>query len=335
MKILVTGAGGFLGRSIVRSLLAEGETDVRLHFRRCVPPDFLEELRQQYPVARLECKCVNLLARGRLNDLVEGVDCAFHAAAGSRGAPADIFANTVVATRNFLEAACDHDVRRIVLVSSLSVYRTEPLPRGALLDLSVPIESVGVDKGPYGYAKTRQEHVFADFRRRFGFESVVLRPGVIYGPGGAPLSSRVGVRALGAFFSLGGSAPLPLTYVDNCADAVVRAGLSATPGSVFNVVDDDSPSCRAYLRAYRRSVKRLRTWTVPYPVLLLGSRVLVWYNRTSKGQLPAIFTPYSVRSMYKPVRYSNAALKAIGWRQRVSSSDALAGSFRYWRETNV
>ncbi len=336
MKILVTGAGGFLGSRIAASLLAQGATDLRLHVREHPPRGLIEDLQERYPHAHIEWTGANLLARGMLDPLVEGVDCIVHAAAGMRGAPADMFANTVVGTRNLLEAAGQRGTaRRIVLVSSFSVYRTESLETGALLDETVPVESIGIEKGPYGYAKTRQESLALELAQRYGFDLVRVRPGVIHGPGGGGLSPRVGLRVLGLFFSLGGRAQLPLSYVDNCADAIAVATLKGSPGSVFNVVDDDLPSCSAYLRAYRANVQKLRVLPVPYPALLLGSRLLVWYHRKSKGQLPAVFTPYVVRSMYRPLRYSNAALKALGWRQRIATADGIAATFRELRNPST
>ncbi|PZQ33152.1 MAG: NAD(P)-dependent oxidoreductase [Stenotrophomonas acidaminiphila] len=329
MKVLVTGAGGFLGQRIARSLLQQGVEDLRLHVRQRPPEGLVEELRAAFPQARIEWAGANLLARDALASLVADVDCLVHAAAGMRGAAADMFANSVVGTRNLLEAAGAAGVRRVVQISSFAVYRTETLGRNAVHDESVPLETVGVDKGPYGYAKVRQEQLLDEYRARFGFETVVLRPGVIYGEGGGALSPRVGIGAMGLFFSLGGGATLPLTYVENCADAVAVAALKAPPGSAFNVVDDDLPSCRRYLREYRRLVRRLRTIPVPYPMLLQGSRMLVWYHRRSKGQLPAVFTPYVVRSMYRPLRYANAALKQIGWSPRVTTQAGLERTFRY------
>jgi nucleoside-diphosphate-sugar epimerase len=328
VNVLVTGAGGFLGRRIVESLLRKGVAQVRVHVRQAPPAGMLEGLRKDYPEARIDCMQANLLSRGELEPLVAGVDCIVHAAAGKTGAPADMFANTVLTTRNLLEAAGAQKVRRIVLISSFSVYHTAPLHAGDVLSESTPIESVGVERGAYGYAKTRQEHLFNEFRERFGFESVILRPGVIYGAGGRALPARVGIRALGFFFSLGGRALLPLTYVENCADAVAQAALEAPDGSAFNVVDDDIPTCADYLRSYCREVERLRRVPVPYWALDLGARWLVRYHRKSKGQLPAVFTPYIVRSMYLPIRYSNAALKSIGWRQAITTSEALSRSFR-------
>jgi nucleoside-diphosphate-sugar epimerase len=327
MKVLLTGAGGFLGRRVADSLLAAGIGDLRLHFRGAAHGDLLEGLARRHPGARIEAVAANLLYARDLPALVAGADCIVHAAAGMRGSAADMFANTVVGTRNLLDAAAAAGVRRIVMVGSFSAYRTVGLPRGAVHDESVPIEEVGIEKGAYAHAKTRQEHLLAEYRDRFGFETVVLRPGVIYGPGGGAFSSRVGIRAMGVFFSLGRGAELPLTFVENCADAVAQATLHGVDGRAYNVVDDELPSCSQYLRSYQARVGRLRVLPVPYWLFLLGSRCLVRYNRVSKGQLPAVFSPYVVRSMYRPFRHSNAALKALGWRQRVPTRAGMERTF--------
>jgi nucleoside-diphosphate-sugar epimerase len=333
MKVLVTGAGGFLGRRIVDSLLRQGVQHVRVHVRQAPPVGMIDDLQSRFPNALVEVAQTNLLSRGSLGTLVQGVDCVIHAAAGMKGAAADMFANTVLTSRNLLEAACEHQIKRIVLISSFSVYEAAKLKKGeVLMDDATPIEAVGVERGAYGYAKTRQEHLFNDFQRKHGFESIILRPGVIYGPGGGALSSRVGIKALGFFFELGGEALLPLTYVENCADAVAKAALSAPAGSAFSVVDDDLPSCRSYLKRYRREVESLRRIPVPFWAFRLGARAMVWYHKRSKGQLPAVFTPYVVDSMYRPLRYSNAGLKAIGWTQGVPTQAGMATAFAYLQE---
>ena len=102
--------------------------------------------------------------------------------------------------------------------------------------------------------------------------------------------------------------------------------------SAFSVVDDDLPTCRAYLKRYCRDVEPMRCIPVPFWAFRLGAKVLVGYHKRSKGQLPAVFTPYVVDSMYRPLRYSNAALKAIGWTQRVSTENGIKQSFQYWKD---
>ncbi len=155
----------------------------------------------------------------------------------------------------------------------------------------------------------------------------MLRPGVIYGPGGPTFSPRVGLQVAGRFLSLGGGAALPLTCVRNYADAIALAALRAPAGAVYNVVDDALPSARQYLRQYCREVKPLRCIPVPYTLLMMGSRFLRRYHRISRGQLPAVFSPYVVRSMFRDFTYSNAALKSLGWSPRIETRDALATTF--------
>lgn len=327
MRVLVTGAGGFLGRHVAAALLEQGVDRLRLHFRGAPPAGLVEELAARFPAASIETASANLLYRHGLAEVVEGVDCVVHAAAGMRGAAADMFANTVVGTRNLLEACTAAGVRRLVLVSSFSVYATEGLGRGAVHDESVPIEEVGIRKGAYAHAKTRQERLVAAWREEHGLETVTLRPGVIYGPGAPGPSSRVGIGAMGLFFSLGGRSELPLAYVENCADAIAMAALGAPDGAAYSVVDDDLPSCADYLRGYRAAKRGLRVVPVPYWAFLLGSRALEAYSRRSKGQLPAVFTPCIVRSMYRGFRHSNAALKGLGWRPRVATGEGMRRTF--------
>lgn len=331
MKVLLTGAGGFLGKRISRSLLNEGVVDLRLIFRQLPPPGFIEDLARQFPLANIEWRAANLLARDSLDTVVHGVDCIIHAAAGMRGAAADMFANTVVGSSNLMKAAIASRVGRVALISSFAVYKTRELANDALLDESTPIEEVGIERGAYGYSKLIQERLIQDMAQGHALETVILRPGVIYGPGGGEFSARVGIRAMGVFFNLGGNVILPLTYVDNCADAVARATLRAPANSVFNVVDDDLPTSRQYLTAYRNKVHPMRTLRVPYWLLLMGARYLERYHRISKGQLPALLTPYIVTSMYRPLTYSNEALRTIGWRQAVPTGEALELSFDWFR----
>lgn len=329
MKILLTGAGGFLGKQITRSLLMAGQNDLRLHFRNRAPAGLIESLQQEFPQAKLETAGANLIARGSFDAMLEGVDCVIHAAAGMKGAAADMFANTVMGSRNVFEACGRVGTKRIVLISSFAVYKTDAMKPGDTLGEHTPIEPVGVDKGPYGYAKTRQEHMFLDYAKQHGFETVILRPGVIYGPGGGALSPRVGLKAMGLFASLGNGALLPLTYVENCADAVARAAVHAPSGSAFAVVDDQIPTCRQYLDGYLKNVQKMRVVTLPFGAFLWVSGKLVAYNRKSKGQMPAVFTPYVVKSMYTPIRYSNDGLKKIGWTQRVPTPEGLSRTYAW------
>jgi nucleoside-diphosphate-sugar epimerase/peptidoglycan/xylan/chitin deacetylase (PgdA/CDA1 family) len=332
MKILVTGAGGFLGKALIERLLAHGYSDIRCNVRRRADVSKLDALVEQHPHIRLDYCVGDIKYRKDAARAVDGVQLIFHLAAGKKGAAADLFLNSVVASRNLLDAVADRKPMRIVLVSSFGVYGVAGLGRGAWVNEQTVLEPHPEWRDHYSYSKLRQEQLFWEYRRRNGFELVVLRPGVIYGPDGAHFSNRVGLTMGEAQLHFGGRNLLPLSYVDNCAEAVVVAGTHPrAAGQAYNVHDDDLPTCRQYLRAYRKNVTKIRSISIPYFAVQLLSSMVAKYNRYSKGQLPAILTPYKVASQWGGNRFDNSKLRSIGWKQLVPTTEGLQRSFAAFR----
>jgi nucleoside-diphosphate-sugar epimerase len=113
--------------------------------------------------------------------------------------------------------------KRIVNVSSFAVYNNKD-KSGALLDENCPTELHPESRGEaYCFAKTKQDEVVAQYQERYRLSVVTLRPGIVYGPGNLAISGRVGIDTFGVFLHLGGSNRIPLTFVDNCAEAIVLA----------------------------------------------------------------------------------------------------------------
>jgi nucleoside-diphosphate-sugar epimerase len=341
LKVLVTGAGGFLGVQVVTRLLAHGYPDIRCFLRDRGKAERLLALKESYPGAQLELCYGNLRSKPDCARAVANVSMVIHLAAGLKGAPAELFADSVVVSRNLLEAleareGMSMGQTRVVLVSSFGVYGVVPLGRGARIDETTPLEDHPELRDPYSHSKLRQEQLFWEYQRKDGFELVVLRPGVIYGPGGGAFSSRVGLQIGPVFFHLGGSNLLPLSFVVNCAEAIVVAGShSDSAGQVYNVHDDDLPTAFRYLREYKRHVKRIRSIRLPYFATRMLARWLQAYHRRSKGQLPGILTLYKVAAAWGGNRFDNAKLHALGWRQLVSTPDAMKQTFEYLRQQNV
>jgi nucleoside-diphosphate-sugar epimerase len=237
----------------------------------------------------------------------------------------------VVASKNLLEGLPEGTGTRVVLISSFSVYGPAGLEAGTVVDESTPLEEHPEKRDLYSYSKWRQERLFWEYRQRRALPLVVLRPGVIYGPGGTALSTRIGIKVAGLYFHLGGNNVLPLTYVDNCAEAALIAGLSGgTLSEVYNVVDDDLPTCKTYLEEYRKKVEPLKCITLPYWCTMIVSRTAERYNRFSKGQLPAVMTPYRTASHWRSLAFTNRKLKGIGWSPIVTTEEGMARTFAHF-----
>jgi len=332
MRVLVTGASGFLGMALVKRLLAHGYTDIRCNVRRQADIPKLDALLRQRSGFRLEYCVGDLRYREDAFRAVDGVHLIFHLVAGKKGTAADLFLNSVVASRNLLDAVADRKPMRIVLVSSFGVYGVAGLGRGAQVNEQTPLESHPEWRDHYSYSKLRQEQLFWEYQQRSGFELVVLRPGVIFGPDGGHFSNRVGLTIGNWQLHFGVNNLLPLSYVDNCAEAVVVAGTHEhAAGQVYNVHDDDLPTCREYLRAYRKHVTKIRFISVPYFGVKLLSSMIAKYSCYSNGQLPAILTPYKAASQWGGNRFDNSKLHSIGWKQLVPTAEALQRSFAAFR----
>jgi nucleoside-diphosphate-sugar epimerase len=331
--ILITGATGFIGRRVVKALLDLGFSNLRCLARPSSNKEALNEvLRVHAKCAQVEVMTGNLLSPQDCVSAAKGVKVVFHLAAG-RGAKSfpDAFLNSVVTTRNLLDACISHaDLRRFVNTSSFAVYSNYGNPRRGLLDESSPVEGRPEQRGnAYCFAKTEQDKLVIDYSRRFGVPYILIRPGYVCGPGNPGIHSRVGIDTFGIFLHLGGGNKIPVTYVDNCAEAMALAGLEeAVDGEVFNVVDDDLPSSRTFLRMYKRQVKSFHSIYVPHALSYLLCSMWEWYSKWSQGQLPPAYNRKAWRASWKRTKYSNAKLKTrVGWNPSVPMNEALLRHF--------
>src|SRR5208337_4192213 len=151
----------------------------------------------------------------------------------------------------------------------------------------------------------------------------------VYGAG-SEVAGRVGIGTFGLFLHLGGSNTIPFTHVENCADAIVLAGLvKGVDGEVFNVVDDDLPSSRQFLRQYKKNVRRFNSLYVPHA--LSHGLCFLWEkcSQWSEGQLPPAFNRKRWHAEWKKTRYSNEKLKArLGWTPKVPTTEAMRRYFQ-------
>jgi nucleoside-diphosphate-sugar epimerase len=335
--ILVTGAAGFIGSRLVGTLVDLGfrnlQCFVRPSSKQASVKALLTHARDNAHINVIEG---NLLSREDCAAAARGAAVVFHLAAarGEKSFP-DAFMNSVVTTRNLLDACRSQaTLRRFVNVSSFAVYTNMRNPMGRLLDEGCPIEKHPGSRGDaYCYAKVKQEEIVSEYGRQFGIPYVIVRPGYVYGPGNEGITGRVGISTFGLFLHLGGSNSVPFTYVDNCAEAIALAGLrEGVDGEAFNVVDDDLPSSRQFLRLYKRTVRRFKSIYIPHAVSYALCSLWERYSTWSEGQLEPVFNPRTWNSYWKKTRYSNEKLKTrLAWKQKVPTPEGLRRYFEACR----
>ena len=328
-RVLITGAAGFIGARVLQSLLDRGFRNVVCFVRPTSDLSGIEAIIERQPLGtRIELLTGNLLSRQDCEAASKDVSVILHLAAGTgeKSFP-DAFLNSVVATRNLLDASLrSAHLRRFVLVSSFAVYSNCQKPNGRLLDESCPVEEHPELRGEaYCFAKVKQEQIVAEYGRNHRIPYVLVRPGSVYGATKSDITGRVGISAFGPYLHLGGSNTIPFTFVDNCAEAIVLAGLvKGVNGEAFNVVDDDLPSSRQFLRRYKKNARRFKSIYVPHMISYALCHLWEKYSKWSEGQLPPVFNRKRWHAEWKKTRYSNQKLKTrLGWMPRVSTSEGL------------
>jgi nucleoside-diphosphate-sugar epimerase len=240
VKVVVTGAAGFIGSHLTESLLADGHEVTGVdaftdYYARSAKESNLEKSRGHRAFRLVE---------GRLQDLdlrpvLDGAGQVFHLAAqaGVRASWGREFADytdhNVLATQRLLEAARAAGGPRVVYASSSSVYGDAPaLP----LREDARCEPVS----PYGVTKLAAEHLGGLYQRNFGVPVVSLRYFTVYGPRQRPdMAFHKFLRAArdGEPIHLFGDGrqTRDFTFVSDIVAATRAAADSGRPGSVYNV----------------------------------------------------------------------------------------------------
>ena len=209
MKVLITGASGFLGQAVVSGALAAGH-EVRTFQRRPSGVDGASDLLGSVTVP------------GDVERAMDGMEAVIHLAAkvSLAGDPADFAAVNITGTQTMLDAARRHGVGRFVQVSSPSVAHAGHSIVG---DDALPADPEHA-RGDYARTKAAGE-LLALAADSPDLHVVVVRPHLVWGPGDTQLVERVVERArAGRLPLLGdGTALIDSTYVDNAASAIVAA----------------------------------------------------------------------------------------------------------------
>jgi nucleoside-diphosphate-sugar epimerase len=324
-RILITGASGFIGVHVVKNLLERGYRNLCCFLRPSSNLSKLNAVINSVLDAKVDFVIGNLSSANDCTRAAKGAKVVFHLAAGRGKSYADTYLNSVVTTKNILESIESKEFLRFVNISSFAVYSNEKMKRGSLINEETAIDTKPLNRfDPYAYAKIEQERILKKLCAQRSLPYVNIRPGAVFGPGKPRITGRIGTDTFGVFFLINGRNQIPFTYVTNCADAIVLAGLTpGIDGEVFNIVDDNLPRGGDFLKMYKQNVKVFSSIYIPYWIFYCFSAIWEWYSKWSMGQLPAVFNRSDCSSMWKGNTYSNFKLKQLlNWNPLIPFDEA-------------
>jgi 2-alkyl-3-oxoalkanoate reductase len=322
MKLLITGASGFIGRYVVAAALRKGY-DVRAVVRSPQQPLPWSSHPQ------LEVVHLDLRDTARLPETLSGIDTVVHLAAVLSGTFEEQRQGNVLATQSLLGALKTSSVQHLVAISTFSVYDYLSLSLGTILSESMPLETHPERRDGYAQAKLAQEVLVRQFATETSTLLTILRPGIVYGKDrlwNASLGINVKNRL---WVCVGDRATLPLLYVENCADAIMQAILYPPKSRhTINLVDDHLPTQKEYRDALQQVVLTLPAKvTLPWAAIDQVSRLASQLPGISRTNFPGLLVPERVHARFKPLAYSNTRAKQyLDWTPRFSLQEALARS---------
>jgi nucleoside-diphosphate-sugar epimerase len=312
-KVLVTGAGGFVGRTLCEELLHRGY-QVRAAVRA------LGQLS-----AGMETVAVGAIDGGTdWADALRGMDTVIHLAARvhvMKDSAADPLAEflrvNLLGTANLAQQAARAGVTRLVYVSSVKVNGEGTHGQRSYTEQDIP-----APQDPYGISKRQAEQALQRIALETGLEIVIVRPPLVYGPG-------VKGNFISLLAAIDKGVPLPLAgarnarslvYVGNLVDAlIVCATHPAAAGQTYLVSDGEDVSTALLVEKIAQALGRnSRSFYFP-PGLLRAAAALLG----RAGQMDRLFG--SLRISDQKIRGE------LGWQSPYSLEDGLRATADWYR----
>jgi nucleoside-diphosphate-sugar epimerase len=328
--VLLTGATGFIGGRLATRLAGEGRS-VRCLVRPGADTSRLAPLGVELAVG-------DITRPATLSGAAAGVSHVVHCAAmvSDWATVAEIEAVNTAGTRNLLEAAAAADVKRFVHLSTTDIYG-HPGGNGTIEETQRP---AGFSNW-YAETKLRAE---AEVRRSTAFDTVLIRPATVYGPGSKEVVGEIAkaIQRRQMLLIDRGRPIAGLCFVENAIDAVALAlDHEAAPGETFNVTDGLPVTWRQLTEDLAAGLGCPGPrFSLPYrPALALGAGLEGAYRLARRGTgltLPALLSRQAVQVLGRDQRFSNERIRRLlGWEPRVGYREGMESTLRWLGEEHL
>jgi predicted dehydrogenase/nucleoside-diphosphate-sugar epimerase len=329
-KVLVTGATGFLGTRLVELLLAKGFI-VRALARKLSNVGRLRDLGAAIYFG-------DVASVDSLKPAFEDIDYIVHAAADTTGDERATQLSTVQGTKNVVALSREFAIKKLVYVSSCSVYGVADFKPRQVVTEDAPLERFPRKRGWYSEGKTEAEAVIREAIKNHTVPIVCLRPGTIFGPGGETFTPMMGFSLGDRLFAIIGNGrfTLPLIYIDNLVEAITRAlDASGAEGRIYNVVDPCPVTKREHVdlliaKLHPDAYKLYVPYSLLYTLVSLQELLC-----KAAGRRPFL-TRYRLTSSQKNVIYDSSRIRTeLGWEPSLSFQNAANVIVQYQAKQQV
>ena len=316
-KVLITGANGFIGNTLMRYYKQQGTAVIGVDLYGN-GEDII-----QGDISNSEA----------ISHLLEQCDVIVHTAALVSNAmkDSDMWRVNVLATRNLIAAAKQHKVRRFVQISSIVAYGNAAQGE---LDEDYPVHA---DGGSYVLTKLASEHAVLAAQASGGIEVVILRPGDVYGPGSRPwiIAPLEAIAKNQFMLPAKGEGFFRPIYVDDLIrgiDLAVRHPAAA--GEIFNLSCEGHITTKEYFAPHYQWLGKkgpmLVSTKVALAVSAIASKVADLMGNLNEAS-PATVAQLATKSWFSIKK----AERILGWKPEISFEEGIKRSHQWAKDKNL
>jgi nucleoside-diphosphate-sugar epimerase len=304
-SVLVIGGTGFIGRALVQKLVDDGD-DVRVLTRRVNRP----------PREGVTYHVGEVADRESLRRAIDGAQVVYDLSMGGGPDWGDYLRDFVRGAENVAEVSIASGVRRLVYTSTTAALY---LAKAGTVDEAAGADPHPERRGCYARAKCYAETALNGLHRMKKLPVVILRPGIVVGPGNQLAHPGLGmwVSPTCLFVVGSGRTPLPLVLVDDVAEAMrLCRDAPGVDGKTFNLVGDVRLSAAEYIEACAARSRRNFRLEPKSIQRIAAFKLMVWLGKAALRR-PDNASPRFYELFTDAQRTQldcSAAKKLLGWR---------------------
>lgn len=318
-SVFITGASGFIGRSLAERFRARGAA-VRGVDLRADPGGGVA--------------AADITQPGHWQAGIAGADLVVHTAAivSNAASPSACWELNVMGTRHLLDGAARAGVRRVIHISSVRAFSDLEFPDG--VDEHHPVRT---DGNPYVDTKVASEQVALQAHAAGEVPVTVIRPGDVYGPGSRPWTVLPvqAIRARRFVLPARGRGVFSPVYIENLLDGVeLAADSDRAAGQVLTITDGAGVSCRDFFGHYYRMLAMRGPVCLPTAAAVALARGAALAARARRRETESI--PATVRYLARRGTYSiEKARRMLGYRPAITLIEGMERTETWLRESQL